>query len=71
MKVGHLRFVAHFVDHQQTRVCDATAARPLRMEVECGTVTECKEDGDGASLQVGESSVSDAPMQIDDGQLQI
>lgn len=44
------------------------------MEVGYDTVTECKENGDGARLQVRESndgSAEDSPMQIDHGQLQI
>ena len=67
-------FLPHFVAHQQTVAWSAVAAGPLRMEVEYGTVTECKEGGDGARLQVherGSGSSADFPMRIEDGQLQI
>ena len=52
-------------------MCTDVAARYVRMEVEYDTLTECKEGGDGAYLQVHESdngSSSDFSMQIDDGQ---
>ena len=63
-----------FVALQQTKECRELAARDVRMEVEYDTLTECKEGGDGAHLQVNESndgSAEDSPMQIDHGQLQI
>ena len=55
-------------------VCTDVAAHHVRMEVEYDTLTQCKEDGDGALLQSQESDVgsaADSPMQIDHGQLQI
>jgi hypothetical protein len=55
-------------------VCNTAAARDVRMEVEYGTLTECKEGGDGARIQVQQSddgSAADSPMQIDHGQLKI
>lgn len=58
--------------HYQTLVCSADAARPMRMEVECDTLTERQEGGGSALLQVHASdggSSADSPMQIDDGQL--
>ena len=48
--------------------CDDVAARHLRMEVECATLAECKEGGDGARVQVEQSDDGRAAMQIDDGQ---
>ena len=41
------------------------------MEVEHGTLTECKEGGDGARVQVQQSDDGRAAMQVDDGQMQI
>lgn len=63
-----------FVALQQTEECTELAARDVRMELDDATLTECKEGGDGARLQVnehGDGSAEDSPMQIDHGQLQI
>ena len=71
VKVALPRFSPHFVAHQQTVECDDVAARDVRMEVEYGTLTECKEGGDGARVQVEQSEdgkAEDSTMQIDDGQ---
>ena len=75
--VGDLRarFSSHsFVALQQTEKCRELAAHDVRMEVEYDTLTECKENGDGALLLVhesGDGSAEDSSMQIDHGQLQI
>ena len=63
-----------FVALQQTKECRELAARDVRMELDDATLTECKEGGDGARLQVhehGDGNAEDSLMQIDHGQLRI
>ena len=75
--VGGLRArfsLPSFVALQQAKKCRELAARYVRMEVDYATLTECKESGDGARLQVhesGDGSAEDSSMQIDHGQWQI
>jgi hypothetical protein len=64
-------FHPSFVALQQTEEWRELAARDVRMEVDYATVTECKEGGDGAHLQVLESDDSNAADSIDHGQMQI
>lgn len=55
-------------------MCSTVAARDVRMEVDYTPLTECKEGGGGARVQVNDSdigSAADSSMQIDHGQLQI